>query len=60
MKAFICMAEMYDGKIQPMRVFADTKEEARNKLVKQFPKLYIGEAMTVKEYRENGMIKKKK
>lgn len=54
------MAEMYDGKTSPMRVFADTKEEARNKLVKQFPKLYIGEAMTVKEYRENGMIKKKK
>lgn len=53
MKAFICLAEMYDGQKHPMRVFADTKEEARNRLIKQFPKFYIGEAMTVKEYKEN-------
>ena len=54
MKAFICFAEMYDGKKQPMRVYEDTKEEARSQLIKQFPKFYIGEAMTVKEYKENG------
>lgn len=50
MKAFISLAEMYDGQKYPMRVFADTKEEARNKLIKQFPQCYISEAMTTKEY----------
>lgn len=50
MKAFICVVEMYDGKKQPMRVFAESREEARKKLIKQFPRCYISEAMTTKEY----------
>ena len=50
MKAFISLAEMYDGQKYPMRVFADTKEEARNKLIKQFPQCYVSEAMTTEEY----------
>ena len=54
MKAFICMIEMYDEKKQPMRVFADTKEEARKKLIEQFPQCYVSEAMTTKEYSKDG------
>lgn len=50
MKAFICMIEMYDGKKQPMRVFAESKEEARKKLIEQFPQYYVSEAMTTAEY----------
>ncbi len=54
MKVFICMVEMYDGKKQPMRVFADTKEEARKKLIEQFPQCYVSETMTTKEYSKDG------
>ena len=50
MKAFICMIEMYDGKKQPMRVFAESKEEARKKLIEQFPQCYVSKAITAKEY----------
>ena len=50
MKAFICMIEMYDGKKQPWRIFAESKEEARKKLIRQFPQCYVSEAMTTKEY----------
>lgn len=50
MKAFICMVEMYDGKKIPWRIFAESKEEARKKLIRQFPQCYVSEAMTIKEY----------
>lgn len=54
MKEFICMIEMYDGKKQPWSVFADTKEEARKKLIRQFPQCYVSKAMTTEEYSKDG------
>lgn len=50
MKAFICMVEIYDGERIPWRIFADTKEEARKKLIEQFPQCYVSEAITTAEY----------
>lgn len=59
MKEFICIIEMYDGKKQPWSVFADTKEEARKKLIRQFPQCYVSEGyvsevMTTEEYNKDG------
>lgn len=41
---------MYDGKKRPWRTYAESKEEARKKLIRQFPQCYVSEAMTAEEY----------
>ena len=50
MQAFICIIEKYNGSKMPARTFAESKEEARKRLIEQFPKCYVSEALTMKEY----------
>lgn len=52
MPEYICIAETYQGHKIAVRDFAKTREEARENLIRIFPKYYIGEAMNVREYRE--------
>lgn len=52
-KAFVCIVEDYEGNKTPNRVFAENEIEARNKLVKMFPKCYISEAVRFKDYALN-------
>lgn len=52
MPEYICIAENYQGHKIAVRDFAKTREEARENLIRIFPKYYIGEAMDVREYRE--------
>lgn len=51
-KGFVCIVEEYNGNKKPCRVFADTAVQAREKLIKQFPKCYVSPAVTLKEYAE--------
>ena len=53
MKAFVCIVEDYKGNKTPNRVFAENEIEARNKLIKIFPKCYISEAVRFKDYAVN-------
>lgn len=53
LKPFVCTVEEYDGKKTDCRVFADTAERAREKLIEQFPKCYVSPAVTMKEYNDS-------
>lgn len=53
LKPFVCTVEEYGGKKTDCRVFADTAEGAREKLIEQFPKCYVSPAMTMKEYNDS-------
>lgn len=53
MKAFVCIVEDYEGNKTPNRVFAENEIEARNKLVKMFPKCYVSKAVRFKDYVAN-------
>ena len=53
MKAFVCIVEDYEGNKTPNRVFAENEIEARNKLVKMFPKCYVSKAVHFKDYVAN-------
>ena len=53
MKAFVCIVEDYEGNKTPNRVFAENEIEARNKLVKMFPKSYVSKAVHFKDYVAN-------
>lgn len=48
-KAFVCIVEDYDGNKKFCRVFANTAVQAREKLIKQFPKCYVSLAVELKE-----------
>ena len=50
MKAYICIIEDYNGNKTPNRVFAENEIEARNKLVKMFPKCFVSEAVRFRDY----------
>jgi hypothetical protein len=50
MKAFVCIVEDYEGNKTPNRVFAENDIEARNKLIKMFPKCYVSKAVRFKDY----------
>lgn len=53
MKAFVCIIEDYKGNKTANRVFAENDIEARNKLVKVFPKSYVSKAVPFKDYVAN-------
>lgn len=53
LKPFVCTVEEYSGKKTDCRVFADTAERAREKLIEQFPKCYVSPAVTLKEYNDS-------
>lgn len=53
MKTFVCIIEDYEGNKTPNRVFAENEIEARNKLVKMFPKCYVSKAVYFKDYVAN-------
>lgn len=53
MKAFVCIVEDYKGIKIPNRVFAENEIEARNKLIKMFPKCYVSKAVRFKDYVAN-------
>lgn len=50
LKPFVCTVEEYSGNKTDCRVFAETAEQAREKLIKQFPKCYVSPAIPMKEY----------
>lgn len=52
-KAFVCIVEEYNGNKTPTRVFAENEMEARNKLIKMFPKCYVSKAVRLKDYVAN-------
>jgi hypothetical protein len=53
MKAFVCIVEDYEGNKTPNRVFAENDIEARDKLIKMFPKCYVSKAVRFKDYVAN-------
>ena len=53
LKPFVCTVEEYSGKKTDCRVFADTAERARKKLIEQSPKCYVSPAVTLKEYNDS-------
>lgn len=53
MKAFVCIIEDYEGNKTPNRVFAENEIEARDKLIKMFPKSYVSKAVRFKDYVAN-------
>ena len=57
MKPFVGTIEGYDGNKTVARVFAESKEEAQNKLMKLYPRCYI-ETISMKEYRAKKEISK--
>ena len=48
--AFVCEVENYNGQKQYYRAFAADAKTAREKLIHQFPKCYVGEAISYKEW----------
>ena len=52
-KAFVCIIEDYNGNKKNCRVFANNAEEARQKLMKEFPNCFVHPAITLKEFKQN-------
>ena len=52
-KAFVCIVEDYDGNKNNCRVFANNAEEARQKLMEEFPDCFVHPAVTLKEFKQN-------
>jgi len=53
-KAFVCIVEDYNGNKNNCRVFANNAEEARQKLIKEFPDCFVHPAITLKEFKQSG------
>ena len=52
-KVFVCIVEDYDGNKNNCRVFANNAEEARQKLMKEFPDCFVHPAITLKEFKHS-------
>ena len=52
-KAFVCIVEDYDGNKNNCRVFANNAEEARQKLIREFPDCFVHPAITLKEFKQS-------
>lgn len=49
-KAFVCEVEIFEGNKEFKRVFATNADEAKQKLIKEYPNRYVSPAITYKEY----------
>lgn len=56
-KPFVAIIEDYDGNKIVARVFAESKEEAQNKLIKEYPRCYV-ETISMEEYNARKEISK--